>query len=151
MGKDAPETFAELIDKAQKAPDPLAAPSAPLPFANPFQMPEFKERTVDTADEPLRIDSPRLIHAHHSNVFNLGDGGDRQAYDALHTRIANSPPLEKAFKENPTLTLRRDENHVTKDGDWLALIQYVESYPDRTRRAKPSRDEEQDDYEEMPQ
>ena len=144
---DTPPSFAELIEDAQNAPDLLGAPP-PGDIASPFgsALPAG-HRLVDTSKEELKLESPTVVHAHYSKVYNLCNAAESAEYDEQHGLIANSPFLEKATKNKPMLTLRKDETHVTKDGDWLALLQWVSSYPSAVRKRRllqPMQDDSED-------
>ena len=133
---DTPPSFAELIEEAQNAPDLLGAPP-PGELSSPFGTPlPPGHRIIDTSRDETRLESPTVHHAHYSKVYNLCNQAESAEYDEQHGLIANSPHLDKATKNKPMLTLRKDETHVTKDGDWLALLQWVSSYPSTTRKRR---------------
>lgn len=129
MGKnDAPQSFAEIIDEVQSkngSVDPASPFSKPLPPG---------ERLVDTAGDMLRR-RDAYEYKSHTKTFNLYGEEGATAYDELQSRIANSSDL----------LLRRDEIHWTKEGDCLALVQWIEFIPKKVPPGRHGRDDDDDD------
>jgi hypothetical protein len=127
MGKntgDTPPTFEQIIEQAQ-ANHPTVDPTTPFARSLPTG-----ESFVDTANEPFkRRDDVEYIS--HSSMLDLSTADGRNEYDTLQTRIANAKDL----------IVRRDEIHWTKEGDCLALVQWVEL----KAKARTARTDDEDD------
>lgn len=123
---DRPQTFDELINEVQQLPDPFKPPTGDS--ASPFSVPlPPGDRFRDTSKELLlHPDAQRdFTYKHESEVYNLCNREERAAYDEQQTEIAN----------NKLLVMRRDEVHWTKEGDGLALLQWIELIPNKDKAA----------------
>lgn len=132
-GNERPQSFDELIDEVQKLPDPFKPPAG-ADMSNPFGIPlPPNERFVDTAHDVLKNPEARdFDYSHHSEVYNLCNREERKEYDETQSRIAN----------DKLLIMRRDEVHWTKEGDGLALLQWIELTPNKAKTAARRRGEE---------
>lgn len=146
-------SFTDVID--QGIPEPTKDTAA---FANPFQMPLPQgERLIDTSHAALRVGPRKLIYSYEAEVYNLCNTEERTDYKTLMSSIANAPSPEHATKDKPAMMLVKSipDKHVTKDGDWLALVEWVECYPDKTEKEgrlgqKDDDDDDDDVHGKMP-
>jgi hypothetical protein len=140
MGKnDAPPTFAELIESAQKLPDPLGTRPADLssPFAFTPPAPPDTHRLVDIAKNPDKI-----------------PGVAEFDYDAHIEHFVI--PMQKSEYEKAlglilggNAILRYEDRTFNKDGDYLIVLCYLTYKRNPEREAARLRREDDEEREEL--
>jgi hypothetical protein len=140
MGRhDAPPTFAELIESAQKLPDPLAPTPTDLSSPFTFTPPAAQQthRVVDTSKDPEKI--PGIAE------FD---------YDAHVEHFVI--PLQKAEYEralglilNGKAIPRYEDRTFTKEGDYVIALCYLTYKRNPEREAARVQREEDEEREEI--
>jgi len=118
MGKnDAPATFADLIESAQRTPQggvmgvDVSSPF-PLPIPDDHQL-----RNIDEEEDPAKIPGiPKYNYEAHVEYYELPS--DVRAYETTLNEILNGNAV-----------LRYEERHFTKEGDCVVVINYLTYKP----------------------
>lgn len=129
MGKtDAPPSFADLIQEAQKTPQ---STSMGVDVSSPFPTPipdDHVLRNLDEEEDPLKAPGvPKYNYEAHVQYYELPS--DNTAYENTLNEILNGNAI-----------LRYEERHFTKEGDCIIVVNYL-TY-------KPPPKEKDDDEEE---
>lgn len=128
MGKtDAPPSFANLIEEAQKTP---AGGGLGIDVSSPFALPIPDDHQVVNLDneDPAKVPGiPKYNYEAHVKFYQLPS--DTQEYENTLNEILNGNAI-----------LRFEDRHFTKEGDCVVIINYL-TY-------KPPPEEKDDDDEE---
>ncbi len=131
MAGSETESFAELIEKAQKA--PAGAERAVGDAASPFPLPlPAGHRVVTDKDDPVKI--PGAVEYDfqaHVKYFNIPNDADK--YEDTVNMILSAGAV-----------LRFEEKHFTKEGDFVIVLCYLTKKPKPKKVKGPDLEEEPD-------
>jgi hypothetical protein len=131
---DAPPSFAELIESAQKLPDLLG--SRPVDLSSPFALPlPPAHRVVDTSKDPEKFPSVADYDCDaHVEYFVLPT--NKAEYEAALNQILKGKAV-----------LRYEDRNFTKEGDYVVALCYFTYRRSEEREAARRKREEDEERE----
>ena len=124
---DAPPSFAELIEQAQRMPE---TGSLGTDVSSPFPLPIPAEHQVVDLDDPEKVPGvPKYNYEAHVVHYTLP--ADCRAYEITLNEILNGHAV-----------LRYEDRHFNKESDCIVVISYLTYVP------PPARNEDEDEDEE---